>query len=167
LGSVEVQALHTNGLSDIGAFGISDAAGVLPATQDFGLTVSGALPTGNHILPVTVHGLFQVNAGLNSFFFLGDENAGTLQISDVQLSIVYIPTAYGTVTSSLTAGTDGDGARGVAPVFGASEPREAEAFNRARVEREMAAMQTQMDELRRKLEQVESEQASVAARKEK
>jgi hypothetical protein len=55
----------------------------------------------------------------------------------------------------------------VAPVFGASEPREAEAFHRARVEREMAAMQAQMDELRRKLEQVESEQASVATRKEK
>ena len=166
-GTMEVQATHTNGASDIAIFGISDAAGVIPTTQDFGYIMAAFAATGNYMHPVTVHGLFQVNAGLNSFFLLGDENAGSLQVGDCQLSIMYVPTAYGTVTSSLTAGTDGDGARSIAPVFGASEPRAAEAFNRARVDREMAAMQAQMDELRRKLEQVESEQASVATRKEK
>jgi hypothetical protein len=164
MGSVEAQVIHSTGLATTALFGISDAAGAFPATQDFNLTMPASAPTGTYVLPVTVHGLFTVNAGLNTFYFLGDEGSGSLQISDIQLSIVYVPTAYGTVTSSLTSG---DGVSAAAPRLGASETREAEAFHRARVEREMAAMQTQVDELRRQLERVESEQSSVAVRKEK
>jgi len=164
MGSVEAQAIHNNGLTTNALFGVSDAVGVLPGTQDFNLTIPSGAPTGTYVLPVTVHGLFTVNAGPNTFYLLGDETSGSLQFSDVQLSIVYFPTAYGTVTPSLTSG-DGDGMSAAAPRFGAAESREAEAFHRARVDREMAAMQAQMDELRRKLEQVESEQTSVAVRK--
>ena len=164
MGSVEAQVLHSNGLATTGLFGVSDVVGVLPATQDFNLTMPTSAPTGTYVVPVTVHGLFTVSAGPNTFYFLGDEASGSLQISDVQLSIVYVPTAYGTVTSSLTSG-DGDGMSVGAPRLGASEPREAEAFHRARVDREMAAMQAQVEELRRQLERVESEQSSVAVRK--
>ena len=45
------------------------------------------------------------------------------------------------------------------------ESRAGETFHRARMDRELAAMQAQMDELRRKLERVESEQTTVVARK--
>lgn len=164
MGSVEAQAIHSNGLATTALFGVSDVVGVLPSTQDFNLTLPTSAPTGTFVLPVTVHGLFSVNAGPNTFYLLGDETSGSLQFSDVQLSIVYIPTAYGTVTSSLTSGSDGDFLR-AAPQSGAVESREAEAFHRARVEREMATMQAAMEELRRKLEQVESEQTAVIARK--
>lgn len=161
MGTVEVQAIHTNPVSDIGIFGVSDVAGAIPATQDFGFIMSGAAATGSYWLPTTVHGMFQVNAGVNTFYLLGDENSGSLQVGDSQLSIVYIPTQYGLVTPSLTAG---DGMSVAAPV---SEAREAETFHRARLDREMAAMQAQMDELRRQLERVESEQSTVIARKDK
>jgi hypothetical protein len=167
MGSVEVQALHVNALATTGLFGVSDAVGVLPGTQDFNLSIPTAAPTGTYFLPVTAHGLFAVNAGPNTFYFLGDETSGSLQFSDIQLSIVYIPTAYGTVTSSLTGGFDGVGSPSTAQRFGADESRDAETFHRARVEREMAAMQAEMAELRQKLERVESEQPAIAVRKEK
>ena len=165
MGSVEAQAIHNNGLSTNALFGVSDLVGVLPGTQDFNLTIPTSAPTGTFVLPVTVHGLFTVNAGPNTFYLLGDETSGSLQFSDVQLSILYVPTAYGTVTPSLTAG-EGDALR-AAPRFAADESREAESFHRARVDREMATMQAAMDELRRKLERVESEQAAVITRKDK
>ena len=166
MGSVEAQAVHNNGLTTTALFGVSDQVGVLPGAQDFNLTMPSSAPTGTYVVPVTVHGLFTVSAGANTFYFLGDETSGSLQFSDIQLSIVYVPTAYGTVTPSLTSG-DGDGMSAAALRFGASEPREAEAFHRARVEREMATMQAQVDELRRQLERVVSEQSSVAVQKEK
>jgi hypothetical protein len=165
IGSLEVQAGHSNPVSDIAIFGVSDAPGAFPATQDNGFIVPGALPTGNYHFPTTVHGMFQVNAGVNTFYLLADENSGSVTVGDVSLSIVYIPTQYGLVTSTLTS-EDGSAMRVGAPLTGVDEVREAEAFHRARVDREMAAMQAQMDELRRQLERVESEQASVA-RKEK
>jgi hypothetical protein len=167
IGTAEIQVIHNNGLATTGLFGVSDAAGSIPTTQDVQLTMPAAAATGTYFVPVTVHGLFQVIAGANTFYLLGDENSGSLQFTDLQLSIVYVPTAYGTVTPSLTAGTD-DVAVGMgAPVSAAAEAREAEAFHRARVEREMAAMQAQVAELQQRLEQVVAEQAVAARRKEK
>jgi hypothetical protein len=162
MGSVEVQLLHNNGLATTALFGVSDVAGVLPGTQDFQLTMPAAAPTGTYIVPVSVHGLFTVTAGANTFYLLGDETSGGLQISDLQLSIVYVPTAYGTVTSTVTSGAD----ETVVRMSAAAEAREAEDFHRARVQREMTAMQAQVAELQQKLEQVVAEQTDAARRKE-
>lgn len=166
MGTVEAQFFHVNLATTQAIFGVSDQAGILPATQDFNLLMPPNAPSGTYVIPVTVHGLFQVSAGPNTFYFLGDETAGNAQYADVQMSIIYIPTAYGTVTPTLPAGGVAD-LSAPAPGFGASEKLEAEAFHRARVEREMVVMREQMEELKRQLERVDAEQSSVAPRKEK
>jgi hypothetical protein len=160
IGTVEAQLTHTNGVTSSALFGVSDAAGVFPTTQGLSMTVSASAATGTYIQPITVQSIFPVFAGNNTFYLLGDENAGSFQTTKRQLSILYVPTAYGTVSVPGPAEIVGND-----PAMGSAETREAEAFHRARVEREMAAMQAQMDELRRKLQQVESEQATVAVRK--
>ena len=126
------------------------------------MTIPASAATGTYIQPVTVQAIFTVFGGNSTFYLLGDENAGSFQTTKRQLSILYVPTAYGTVSVPGPAAIVGNGQSVVSP-----ESREAEAVHRARVEREMAAMQAQMDEMRRNLEQVQAEQASVATRKEK
>jgi len=162
IGTVEAQLTHTNGVTSSALFGVSDAAGVFPTTQGLSMTVSASAPTGTYIQPVTVQAVFSVFGGNNTFYLLGDENAGSFQTAKRQLSILYVPTAYGTVSVPGPAAIVGNGQAAVSP-----EAREAEAFHRARLDREMATMQAQMDELRQKLERVESEQSRVAVRKEK
>jgi len=162
IGTVEVQLTHTNGVTSSALFGVSDAAGVFPTTQGLSVTIPASAATGTYIQPVTVQAIFTVFGGNSTFYLLGDENAGSFQTTKRQLSILYVPTAYGTVSVPGPAAIVGNGQSVVSP-----ESREAEAVHRARVEREMAAMQAQMDEMRRNLEQVQAEQASVATRKEK
>ena len=166
MGTVEAQAFHTNLANTQALFGVSDQVGVLPPTQDFNFLMPANAPTGTYIVPVTVHGMFTVTAGPNTFYLLGDETNGDVRYAEVALSIIYVPTAYGTVTATAPAGGV-DGLSAAAPRFGASERSEAEAFHRARVEREMTAMRVQVEELKRQLDRVDSEQASVAPRKEK
>jgi hypothetical protein len=104
IGTLEAQVQHTNGATTSGTFGVSDQAGVFPATQDVRVSVPPTAATGVYIVPATFQGVFTVTAGAHPFYFLGQENTGTVTFANVQLSIVYIPTAYGTVTPSLTAG---------------------------------------------------------------
>ena len=44
-----------------------------------------------------MHGLFSVAAGLNTFFLLGDEGGGNALARDLQLTLLFVPTSYGTV----------------------------------------------------------------------
>jgi hypothetical protein len=52
---------------------------------------------------VTVHGLFSTTGGADDFFFLGAKGLFSFNgfsVSDVQLTLIYFPTAYGTVVAT-------------------------------------------------------------------
>ena len=86
---------HVNGTTSSVIFGVSDTAGAFPANQDVSLVIGSTVSSGLFYVPVTVHGLFSVAAGARTFRFLADENSGSWNVEDMQLTLVYFPTAYG------------------------------------------------------------------------
>ncbi|MBL8764808.1 MAG: hypothetical protein JNM07_11115 [Phycisphaerae bacterium] len=158
IGSCQANMLHTNGTTDSATFGVSDSATAFPANQDVGLLVSSTLPTGNFITPVSVHGLFSVNAGANTFFFLYEETGGASSVNDMQLSCVYFPTAYGTVTGTFFApdGANDKDPNKHRPAYSAAdilaEREQGRAFNQQRLAAEFARMEAEMVSLRKQLD---------------
>jgi len=94
---------HTNSTLSRASFGVSSTAGVFPANQSVSVQVSGSAPTGDYSLAVTVHGLFSTPGGPDTFYFLGDETWGDFIMSHLQLTLIYFPTAHGTVVSTAAA----------------------------------------------------------------
>jgi len=155
IGSCQGRAIHTTGSSSSANFGVSDQAGTLPSNQDVGLNLPPTLSTGTYDIPVTVQTIFYVSGtSTETYYLIGEETAGDYQAYDLQLSLVFIPTAYGTVSSPF-AGKTGDD-RGDVPAMIASptpadiaaERAETEALNRERLEREIAEIRAQIEELR-------------------
>jgi hypothetical protein len=153
LASCQFGVSHVNGTLSSGFCGVSDNVSSLPVNQDVALRLQAAMPTGTYAFPATFHGLFQVSAGSNTFYLLGQEGSGAqFTAEDIQLTAVYLPTAYGTVTPTIVAG--GGGESDVTPVragLTASEvatDREASLrANRTRIENELAQMKARMQQL--------------------
>jgi hypothetical protein len=161
IGTLNAWASHTGGTTSYADFGVSDNSGALPDNQGVTLQVSSGAGSGIYYFPVTVHGLFSVSAGTRNFYILGDEGSGDMRARAMQLSLLYIPTAYGTVSPTLASGRPAgreDDATGsplnMAEV--AAQRLESEAFNAARIERELAEMRARLEALER--EEQENEQ---------
>jgi hypothetical protein len=99
IGTCQANAFHTNGTTTNASFGVSDAAGVIPSTQDVGFFFESGLPSGQRLLPVTVQAIFSVTAGTHTFYFLGEEIAGDVSVNDMTLSLIYVPAQYGSVAT--------------------------------------------------------------------
>ena len=94
------------------------------------------------------------NLLMNTFYFIGDETVGDWQVFDRNMTLLYIPSAYGTIASTVAVPpsnpeeiTVGAG-RALTEADIAAERAESEAFNNARIERELAQMEAQIAELR-------------------
>lgn len=153
IGTCQATTSHTAGTTTQINFGVSDTASSLPSNQDVSLALSSSLPSGIYILPVTVHGMFSVAAGINTFYLLGDEFVGDCTVFDIQFSLLYVPTAYGLVSPTLRGG--GDVPDYLAPVRGGLSPREvhaeqaeAAAFDQRRVMEEIAMLRKEVARLR-------------------
>jgi hypothetical protein len=128
-------------------FGVSDDSGVFPTNQDVTLSLDADLPTGLYDFPVTCTGLFEVSTGTHTFYFLGTETDGLYMAYDRQLSLVFIPTAYGTVEPTVAgAGEDIAGEPMTDAEIAAQRAASIEA-NMARMERELAELRAQFEEL--------------------
>ena len=104
---------------------------------------------------MTVHGLFEVTAGSHTFYFLLNQIYGDWIVFNVQLTVLFIPTAYGTVEPIAAADGDPDQSE---PRSGritstdlAAERAESGAANLARMEREMADMRSRLERLEAEL----------------
>ena len=54
--------------------------------------------TGYYFIPATCHGLYyQPSAGTYTYYLLGQEGTGAYACYENQLSLVYLPTMYGSV----------------------------------------------------------------------
>ncbi|MDP3025211.1 MAG: hypothetical protein Q8O10_06720 [candidate division Zixibacteria bacterium] len=115
LGTTQFEVSHTTGTSDLYNIGVSGSSTALPANQDLFTSVIAALPTGIYQKVVSPHGLFVVSAGANTFYLLGEKVASTsvnATAFDSQLTLVFFPTAYGTVVGTFqnSASEQDDGA---------------------------------------------------------
>ena len=89
---------HIAGTSSWATFGVSPDESAFPAAQGIREWVSSGAPDGTFIRSVTSHGVFPVEPGDNVFHFLAQrgDGAGQLLMDEIQLTLLYIPTAYGT-----------------------------------------------------------------------
>jgi hypothetical protein len=144
---------HIMGISRLADFGVSDTSVSLPANQDVGLQLPDIAASGVYSFPVTVHGLFEVNAGTHTFYSLAREYSGDFVVHDMQLTLTYIPTAYGTVVSTLAGprgATDTDAPK-MTSIMDANveaERYESERLNRDRIDRELNKLQKEIERLK-------------------
>ncbi len=137
---------HTNGSLSTAQFGVSHAPDYLNPNQRAELGEPAAAATGVYERIVSSHGLYEViDAGTATFNFLGYLTGGSMTAYDVQLTLCYFPTPYGTVEPTAA----------VSPAL-ATAPDRAEreksiADNQARIERELAAMKSRVAELEQEL----------------
>jgi len=149
----QTEIYHINGTFSSADLGVSDESGAFPSNQDVWLRLNNGLPSGYYDLPITCHGLFQESvSGMHTYYLLGRLNTGDIDIYDVQLTCIYIPTAYGTVDPTLAGGTGTDADATVRPVLSASdvaaERAASEEANLARIERELAELRGQLEALK-------------------
>ncbi|MDD3642818.1 MAG: hypothetical protein PHQ19_05075 [Candidatus Krumholzibacteria bacterium] len=152
------QANHTTGIQSWAEFGVSASLSGFPGNQDVRWLLPSSLPTGTYDAPMSVHGLFQVAAaGSYTYYLLGEESTGDFRGYDFQLTLLYVPTSYGTVQPTL-AGAEREALDAVASgsplgeAFVAAQRAESEAANAARIERELAAMRAELEAVKAQLE---------------
>ncbi len=145
------------GSSDAAWFGVSTIYSTFPTGGAIYVRVPDGAGTGNWYQSITTHGLFETSGGSDTFFFLGDNVIGDWTVGDRKLTLLYIPTAYGTV-SRTEFGETGNPETDVPPAARpltesdrAFERSESIAANQARVDAELAAMRADMAELRPQL----------------
>jgi hypothetical protein len=167
LGSGQINFTHATGTISDYWFGVSDSSTAFPPTGNLGLEIDNAVPSGFFIFPVTGHGVFVVASGAHTFYLLAAKQSSTAPSASVfnaQLSLMFVPTAYGTVTGTVVnedgrSGGQHDGeaesgpsSPGWTPAEIAAERAEALAFNQARLERELTEMRAEMARLQSLLE---------------
>jgi hypothetical protein len=150
----QAQAAHTTEAASSCNFGVSDAATSLPINQDVAFVIPSAAASGAYHVPATVHGLFSVaGAGTYTYYFLGYGILGFMYCFDAQLTLIYIPTAYGTVVPTVAgagpSAEDGGTRPGLTAAEIASERARSEADNAARIEKELAEMRARIEDLER------------------
>jgi len=102
IATAQVRVSHTLGTSSNANFGVS-SSGVLPPNQDVNVLITSNAASGTYDQAVTVHGLFSTVGGGDVFFFLGQEFSGGFggySVSELQFTLIYFPTAYGTVVET-------------------------------------------------------------------
>lgn len=143
--SFQTQIGHVTGTTCYVNVGVSDEETVLPANQDLLYQIAPGAATGTYAAPVTCHGLFSVSAGTNTFYVIGNKGSDSYNVyaNDLQLSIVYIPTLYGTFQPTLVSGEPADRPE---DVVGAAAPL-AGAPGDARLQREIADLRARLEAL--------------------
>jgi hypothetical protein len=100
IATAQVHIAHTTGTLSNAQFGVSSTAGVFPDNQDVFVIEPSAAPTAIYRSVITVHGLFTTPGGSDEFFFLGRKYGGSFDVDNFQLTVIYFPTAYGTVDAT-------------------------------------------------------------------
>jgi hypothetical protein len=154
----EMSTFHTGGSDSLIQFAVSRscaAPSAPPVTQQQNTRIPGVLPTGTYTDIMSVHGLFQVNAGTTTFCSVVQLIGSTAgSIDDQNLSLIFVPSAYGGISSNLIdpPGGDESGETPSAPLTAGD------------VEAERAASeQANADRVRAELEEMEARLAEIEA----
>jgi hypothetical protein len=155
LATASVEAIHHNGTYSGAYFGVSNSSSSFPYGADMYLCIPANADDGDWGPGATVQWLFEVDsAGTHSFYFLAYEHVGTWAVYQRNMTLVYVPSAYGTVSSTVAAPPSNPEeatalpGRALTEADIAAERAESMAFNNARIERELARMEAQIAELR-------------------
>jgi len=154
IGAVDIAVSHTAGSGEMVIVGLSTVPNTLPLEQDFQFNVPSGAGSGTWDATITPAAVFPVNAGSNTVYVVAYKlGSAGVTAWDRALSLVYVPTAHGTVSDVelATAGAMGDDdpsvpARGgLTPDEIAAEQAESAAFVRDRIAAELASLRLRMD----------------------
>jgi hypothetical protein len=104
MASYEIDLRHeTPGASFVTA-GVSLSATSLPSNQDHSFYMPSVAPAGIYLTPSSSSAVFNVAAGSHTVYLVGNISGSSVSyLWDAQLTALFIPTAYGTITP--TSGT--------------------------------------------------------------
>lgn len=109
LGQCVARINHTNGTGTSGAVGLSDDGVAFGTAQDVNLQISTNAGSGSYSLPAHFNGVFPATADAPlTIHLVGSEASGVIDIEDVSLTLLYVPTSYGTVSGTLLATDNGE-----------------------------------------------------------
>jgi len=156
MATLEARAVHTSGFSSGVNFGVSDSSTEFPFAGEKWVNIPATAGGGIWFTNVTVQGLFEVDiaGGAYTFHLLADETAGSWTVFDRNMTLVYLPTTYGIFAGTPTTHPTDQESGAVMPGRAlteadiAAERSETEAFNNARIERELAEMEAKIAEIR-------------------
>lgn len=83
-------------------FGVSTQSGTFANVQRMSVRVPSSQVEGSHYQIVTMHGLFATSGGSDTFYLLGESFSDDFVVYERQLSLIYFPTAHGTVVVPAT-----------------------------------------------------------------
>jgi len=157
MATCQARETHAGGTEGRADFGVSASSTSLPANQEVNWDLPGALPAGTYQVPLTVHGLFTVGSGGSyTYYFLGYPTSGSFICYDFQLTLIYIPTSYGTIDPTVAGAAVGEaesgGGRALSEDQVASARTDSESVNAARMQRELDAMRAELEEVKARLE---------------
>jgi hypothetical protein len=143
---------HTSGTGTSGAVGLSDDGVNFGTAQDMNVMLASGSPSGSYAIPAHVNAVFPAEKGVaKTIHIMASESSGDIELEDISLSLLFVPTAYGTVSASFTDQGHGEAEASVS-ARGAQTPGEIEAervesqrWNTERIERELAEMRAQME----------------------
>lgn len=167
IGTCQLTVDHVYGTPTDVSIGVSSVSTTLPINQDVALMLPTAAASGPYMFPVTCSGFFEVAAGSNTFYLLGDKDSGTITATDIQLTAIFVPTSYGTVepTAAADGGGVADGEMAVITEADVEEQRAvSEAANLARLERELSEIRSEIEALKEESERQLREAASRTGR---
>lgn len=159
IGTCQLTIQHSQGYRSFFEFGVSDSGYGHPPNQDVAIRIPATEPDGARAIPVTVHGLFQVGAGENVFWFLGVQLEGRTgsEVGDVQLTLVYFPTPYGEVSGTSTGLDDKEDFGGSdASVGNPDLPEPVASITTDRNRHELELVRRELAEMHARLEALES-----------
>lgn len=165
LGQCVARIGHTSGTATSGAVGLSDDGVGFGIAQDVNVQIATGAASGSYSIPVHLNAVFAaVREAPLTVHLMGSEATGAIEIEDISLTLLYVPTSYGTVSPTLLAVGDGEDA----PARGPQTPGEvlseklaSQEANAARLEQELASTRAAHLAMRAEME---AARAAVAER---
>lgn len=134
-------------------FGISADSTVIQEGLDLEIELPAGLPSASYGFTLAPSAVFEVASAGTYTYYLPASADGTWYLYDTTISLIYVPTAYGTVSGPAKVAASHDDSAAFMPSSTPDERRwESEAANDARIARELAEMEARIAELKGELE---------------
>jgi hypothetical protein len=98
-GRIATMPQHTTGTISHAFLGISNVPTSLPGNQDLDFQIPVSAPTGVYSVPYGLTSMFTVESAGSYMYYcvVWVDTGSVISIADMQFSLLYVPTAYGTV----------------------------------------------------------------------
>lgn len=160
IGQISTRITHTVGTGTSCVVGLSDDGTSYAYAQDMNIQISSQAPSGQYSIPVGLNSVFAASDGEPlTIYIIAEEISGYVVLEDFSLTLLYMPTAYGTVDLAVAGGDaidpDASGALGAALTQNEIEEERAESqrWNSERIQREIAEMRDEIAEMQRRMEE--------------